>query len=122
MSEEPKRRPGRPRLHPEDEALTDRIGLRAPPSLRARLDAAAEANGRSLSTEAQVRLERSFDDLLDGPARPVLRRLVTAFGASTDTNDPVEFIEATRSIIEALMSSVPRTFRPREVKQIERAI
>lgn len=60
ISEAPKRRPGRPRLHPEGEAFTDRIALRAPPSLRARVDAAAEANGRSVSTEVQFRLERSF--------------------------------------------------------------
>jgi hypothetical protein len=36
------------------------VGFRAPPALKSQLEAAARANGRSLSTEAQVRLERSF--------------------------------------------------------------
>ena len=42
------------------------LGIRVTPDLKRRLDAAAEAGGRSQSQEAEFRLERSFDheDLL----------------------------------------------------------
>jgi hypothetical protein len=42
------------------------VGFRAPRELKQRLEAAAVRSGRSLSTEAQIRLERSFEkqDLL----------------------------------------------------------
>jgi hypothetical protein len=43
------------------------LSLRVTPTIRDRLDAAAEQNGRSISQEAEFRLERSFDhqDLLN---------------------------------------------------------
>lgn len=52
------------------------LSLRMTPGLKRRLDAAAEANGRSQSQEAEFRLERSFDrqDLL-------AEALTTAYGS-----------------------------------------
>jgi TraY domain len=38
------------------------VGFRSPLVLKLRLEEAARTNGRSLSTEAQCRLERSFHD------------------------------------------------------------
>ena len=38
------------------------VGFRAPLALKSQLEAAALVNGRSLSTEAQIRLEQSFRD------------------------------------------------------------
>ena len=110
MAGAPKRRPGRPRLHPEEEALTDRVALRAPPTLRARLDGAARANNRSLSTEAQFRLERSFsqDDALAGPARHVLQHIIAAFGPDTDVRDEGQYLAAMARAIEALIGRHPR--------------
>jgi hypothetical protein len=54
-----KRRAGRPKTR-ADEAPGEYVGFRAPRSLKQQLAAAAVAAGRSLSTEAQARLERSF--------------------------------------------------------------
>lgn len=58
---ETKRRPGRPGREPE---LGERVGLslRVTPGTKRALDAASEAAGRSLSQEAEMRLERSFRD------------------------------------------------------------
>lgn len=62
---EPRRKPGRPGREP---APGERVGLslRVTPQTKRALDAAAESQGRSLSQEAEVRLERSFqaEDLL----------------------------------------------------------
>lgn len=68
---------GRPRREP-DPGERVKLGLRVTPEMKARLDAAAERNGRSQSQEAELRLERSFerDDML-----PQLLR--TAFGSIT---------------------------------------
>src|SRR5262249_37429017 len=59
-----KPRVGRPRIRAESPG--DYVGFRAPRELKQRLEAAAVRSGRSLSTEAQIRLERSFEkqDLL----------------------------------------------------------
>jgi TraY domain len=54
-----KRRPGRPKTRLED-GPGDYVGFRAPRKLKEQLTLAAEESGRSLSTEAQVRLESSF--------------------------------------------------------------
>src|SRR5437868_12650617 len=53
------RRVGRPRTRSDGPG--DYVGFRAPRELKERLEAAASRNGRSLSTEAQIRLERSFE-------------------------------------------------------------
>ena len=53
------RRVGRPRTRSDGPG--DYVGFRAPRELKERLEAAAARNGRSLSTEAQIRLEKSFE-------------------------------------------------------------
>ncbi len=59
------KRGGPPKRRPKDGERVA-LSLRMTPALKRRLDAAAEKGGRSLSQEAEVRLERSFDhqDLL----------------------------------------------------------
>jgi TraY domain len=59
-------RVGRPRTRAEGPG--DYVGFRSPRELKERLEAAAARSGRSLSTEAQIRLEKSFEkqDLLGG--------------------------------------------------------
>jgi hypothetical protein len=59
------KRGGPPKRKPKDGERVA-LSLRMTPALKRRLDAAAEKGGRSLSQEAEVRLERSFDhqDLL----------------------------------------------------------
>ena len=54
-----KRKRGRPPL-PRTEGKRSAIGLRATAELRKRLEEAAKASGRSLSQEAELRLERTF--------------------------------------------------------------
>lgn len=56
-----KRRVGRPRTRTDDEP-GEYVGFRAPRALKEQLASAAKESGRSLSTEAQVRLEMSFRD------------------------------------------------------------
>ncbi|MBV9859869.1 MAG: TraY domain-containing protein [Alphaproteobacteria bacterium] len=60
MAEMVAKRVGRPRTR-ASETAGDYVGFRASRDLKQRLEAAAKASGRSLSTEAQFRLERSFD-------------------------------------------------------------
>ena len=57
----PKRKTGRPGREPEP---GERVGLslRVTPEMKRALDAAAESSGRSLSQEAEARLERSFQN------------------------------------------------------------
>ena len=59
--EKPKRR-GRPPSK-GDESMGDYVGFRSPRDLKKKLESAAAAAGRSLSTEAQMRLDLSFRDL-----------------------------------------------------------
>ena len=71
-----KRKPGRPR---KDDAVRRRsmIGFRASLDLRNKLDAAVSLNGRSLSQETEIRVERSFrDDELMSELR-VIRAMLT---------------------------------------------
>ncbi len=50
-------------MHKHQKQPAERVplGLRVTPDLKQRLDAAAEANGRSQAQECELRLERSFD-------------------------------------------------------------
>jgi hypothetical protein len=61
MSEE-KRRPGRPRVRIERGVPAEYVGFRASKALKASLELEAQKSGRSLSTEAQFRLEQSLAD------------------------------------------------------------
>ena len=75
----PKRRPGRPHREPDS---GERVGLslRVTPETKRSLDAAAAAAGRSLSQEAELRLEQSFSRqaLLSGAMSLAYGRQATA--------------------------------------------
>ena len=84
MDNEEKRRPGRPRSRPDEEP-GQFVGFRAPRELKNRLEATAAQNGRSISTEAQFRLEQSFrnedvDRAMDMAYGPQTAGLVEALG------------------------------------------
>lgn len=50
------------------------LGLKVTPDIKNRLDAAAKANGRSQSQEAEARLEQSFrDDRIEAKLDEILR-------------------------------------------------
>lgn len=55
-------------------------GLRMPPSLKARVKSAAEANNRSMNAEIVARLEQSFDaepqKIVDDTVEKVISRLI----------------------------------------------
>ena len=70
-----KRRVGRPRSR-SDEGPGDYIGIRAPRELKERLEVAALAAKRSLSTEAQFRLEWSFAETAYPPEIAALAELI----------------------------------------------
>lgn len=75
---EDERRPrlhGRPTTEPRHGEKTT-LSVRASPQLKARLLDAMKASGRSLSEEAEMRLEMSFkDDRAEAALREVLARL-----------------------------------------------
>lgn len=60
MTDEVKRPPGRPRKAAEARRVP--FGMRTTPAIRALLEAAAAASGRSLAGEIEYRLQASFDD------------------------------------------------------------
>jgi hypothetical protein len=60
----PRRRGGRPRTREKRALPASYVGFRVSNDLKERLEKAAAASGRSLSTEAQFRLENSFDPLV----------------------------------------------------------
>ncbi len=74
MATTEKRPVGRPRTRNSKGVPGDYVGFRASRDLKRRLEEAAAVSGRSLSTEAQFRLESSFSEesALGGPD---LRRL-----------------------------------------------
>ena len=59
VTEKPRRKRGRPALLPT-EGKREVISLRVTGELRQRLEAAASETGRSMSQEAELRIERSF--------------------------------------------------------------
>lgn len=77
-----KRRVGRPTTAAK-EGEKAALGIRATAALKRRLQEASVISGRSLSAEAEFRLERSFssvEEALDAPALgPVLFKLLAAF-------------------------------------------
>lgn len=62
MIPKPKNRGGRPRTHKIQQGDRVSISLRVTPETKARLEAAAQQSGRSISQEAELRLEQSFRD------------------------------------------------------------
>src|SRR5215472_18764726 len=75
--------PGR-KPHPAQPGTRVSLGLKVTPDVKTRLDETAKNNGRTQSHEAEVRLERSFEDedALD-------RAMLLAFGAD---NGPLLFL------------------------------
>ena len=60
------------------------FGLRMPSELKARVDAAAESNGRSINAECVARLQESFEARTDIAALPVgvlLDEIIQRLGA-----------------------------------------
>src|SRR5262245_30426832 len=62
MMKKKKSRGGRPRKAPIAAGEKVQIGVRITPEIRKRLETAIAANGRSLTQEAEHRIERSFSD------------------------------------------------------------
>jgi hypothetical protein len=119
MTATAKRRPGRPRVRIADEQrASDYVGFRCPRELKGWLTDAAANSGRSLSTEAQVRLEQSFLEgaalrLAYGPEGAellnilgqLLRHGPGARGADIQSNwpsDPIAYSVIEREITHAL--------------------
>lgn len=100
------------------------LGIRATPGLKRRLQEASEATGRSLSAEAEYRLERSFavEDALSGPARPVLLHLISAFGGDSDPRHPAAYLAAMGRAIEALVSRYPGALTMADLEQATAAV
>ena len=96
-----RRRAGRPTTEGR-EGEKSTLGIRASATLKARLQEAADRNGRSLSQEAEIRLEQSFrdDDLL-----PQL--MAGAYGRQ---------LAAMLMVMGAAMSDVGRVVAATEVK------
>jgi hypothetical protein len=74
------------------------LSLRITPSAKKKLEAAAELNGRSLSQEAEYRIERSFDreDIskrVRAELRAELRALMSEGGVSTTPKRHVSALE-----------------------------
>jgi hypothetical protein len=78
--DKPKKRIGRPTRPPKPgERVT--LGLRVTAELKNRIEAAANEKGRSLSQEAEFRLERSFDreDISKAVAKEVSKEVSARF-------------------------------------------
>ena len=97
-------RPGRP-CHGE-EAKRCAIGVRVTPAMRSSIDAAAAANGRSLSQEVEFRLERSFrdDDIVERikAAQRFVKLDIPAvsFRSATDMVLPPPIVSALREAVD----------------------
>ncbi len=68
---------GRPPLPPDKRRLPS-MGFRPTPTIRAKLEEAARANGRSMSHEVEARLERTFVEFGKEETFPVARLLANA--------------------------------------------
>jgi hypothetical protein len=123
MAEEEKRRVGRPRTRSET-GPGDYVGFRAPRELKEKLETAAANSGRSLSTEAQFRLEQSFGDSAYSEEIAALAELlaramtetgisitgmnqVAGHGSRSWLTDPYAYDQAVQSAIHVLEMSRP---------------
>jgi hypothetical protein len=93
-----RRRPGRPKVG-EGGRTGEFVGFRCPAHLKAEIEKAAAANGRSVSTECQFRLAQSF---VAGETLADATRLAeqTAYGKAGTT-----FLRVLRRILRARMAS-----------------
>lgn len=112
---------GRPKREPRPGERVH-IGFRVTPDLKKRVENAAASVGRSVSQEAEMRLEDSFkrDDPLGGPvARRIVLHMVAAFrlagetmgrekGIDDWTGDAECYLAAVESVTDALLAALPR--------------
>ena len=132
MAQKTKARPEK-QPAPKRERPGEYVGFRSPTNLKEKLERAAKAASRSLSSEAQFRLERSFDrenlltdalDLAYGPRTAALVLMIaeamdatgsysgfakigTLEGSRNWTDDPYSYDQVVQSIITIL-----EAFRP----------
>jgi hypothetical protein len=112
MDNEEKRRPGRPRSRPDEEP-GQFVGFRAPRELKNRRETTAAQNGRSISTEAQFRLEQSFrnedvDRVMDMAYGPQTAGLIEALGLAI--RDTVTLSSSPASPLQSGWLSDPNIF------------
>ena len=121
---ETKRQVGRPRMRPAEEGAGDYVGFRAPKRLKDDLSKAAAASGRSLSTEAQFRLEQSFAEFAYPAEIAALAELIArvmteagelitgmnqlaGHGSRTWLTDPYAYDQAVKAASHILEMSCP---------------
>lgn len=120
------RRPGRP-TKPTSERKRNSVTLRVRDALKDAIAAAAKANQRSVSEEAEFRLELSLLDdasVGGGDLRPIAVVMATAFAAggrrrdgrppSQWLHDPAAFRSATMKVFETLLALAPREGAPED--------
>ena len=99
---------GRPRKRERDEPR-QYVGFPVPVSVKTRLEAAAKANGRSLSAEAALRLQQSLDAGADpffpSPLRNMALRLIGQY-----TRDDERYGGASGVVLLLLGLEDPHTF------------
>lgn len=127
-----KRRRGRPVKEPANAGRVA-LGLRVTPEVKRKLDGAAERSGRSQSQEAELRLERSFDeeDAFGGPElRRIAHLMAIAFAnagslhahprpASEWVHDPDAYVYAAMRVVETLLLQQPGLTIERLALQLE---
>lgn len=90
MTKEPAKKRGRPAL-PPGEGRRNTLNLRITNDLKARMEGSAKASGRSVSQEAEFRLERSFiaeDTMYEQFGGEEWSRLMQFFALSFQTAEP----------------------------------
>jgi hypothetical protein len=95
------KRPGRPRIEPEDGERVQ-LSFRVTPELKRLLDAAANASGRSQSQEAEMRLEKSFwlDQMNAAAMLKEAARNVCWYDCSDCDEDYREAVEHLRKLVK----------------------
>src|SRR5438874_8943333 len=101
---------------PAKEGEKATLGIRASASLKRALDLHAKENGRSLSAEAELRLERSFehqrlfDEVLDLTYGPKLAALLRLIGRVLIDTGPHAAAAQKPDQIEAIFDWLPNAF------------
>lgn len=87
------------------------FGLRMPAELKARIDAAAEKNGRSINAECVARLHESFEGrtaMADFPVGALLEEIISRLGANVQiviAQDVAETAGITQSTPEKILKA-----------------
>lgn len=106
VKETPDRRRGRPPSPDKVETLGEYVGFRSPRELKAKLERAAQDAGRSISTEAQFRLEQSFetDDLFAGPSTRAFAMMLAAAVAEVERKSGQSWLSDAATYKRALLA------------------